>query len=65
MRPEVTVGLGAALLVSALAGIEWWAEHEWRGDSVVVRPTDVAGGALPETSEVDTTEASASPSLSR
>ena len=65
MRPEVVVGAGAALLVSALAGMEWWAEHQWRADNAIVRPADVADAGLPEASEVETPDASASPRLSR
>ena len=65
MRPELVVGAGAALLLGALAGVEWWAEHQWRAEDVVVRPADVADAGLPEASEVEAHEASASPRLSR
>ena len=65
MRPELVVGAGAALLIGALAGVEWWAEHQWRAEDVIVRPADVAESGLPETSEVETPDASASPRLSR
>ena len=65
MRPEVVVGAGAALLIGALAGVEWWAEHQWSADNAVVRPADGADAALPEGSEVAVSEAAASPRLSR
>jgi hypothetical protein len=65
MRPELVVGAGAALLIGALAGVEWWAERQWAADSAVVRPADTVEAALPESSEVDAPEASASPRLSR
>jgi hypothetical protein len=54
MRPELVVGAGAALLIAALAGVEWWAEHEWPVDAVV-RPGD----------SLDDPDASASPRLTR
>jgi hypothetical protein len=62
MRPELVVGAGAALLIGALAGVEWWAEHQWSAnEEAVLRPE----AGLPETGEVDTTEALASPRFSR
>lgn len=64
MRPEVVVGAGAALLIGALAGVEWWAEHRWPADAdAVVRPGEVQSD-LPEVLELDS-EAAASPRLSR
>jgi hypothetical protein len=66
MRAEIAVGVGAALLVSALAGVEWWAEHQWHAEDFVVRPAEVAvEPGLPDTTEADTPDASASPRLSR
>ena len=65
MRPEVVVGAGAALLLGALAGVEWWAEHRWPADvDAVVRPGEVHSD-LPEVREVEQSEAAASPRLSR
>ena len=65
MRPEVVVGAGAALLLGALAGVEWWAEHRWPADDVVVRPDEVQSD-LPEVRELELSEAAAaSPRLSR
>ena len=70
MRAEVIVGAGAALLIAALAGVEWWAEHQWVAPEAVVRPAQQEGWlgdrgetALPEAGE--TPEAFASPRLSR
>jgi hypothetical protein len=65
MRPEVVVGAGAALLLGALAGVEWWSEHQWRAADVIVRPLETTDSALPEISETDAADASASPRLSR
>jgi hypothetical protein len=72
MRPELVVGAGAALLIGALAGVEWWAEHQWSAADGVVRPGDagqrpgeVPDVSLPETREIDESEASASPRFSR
>jgi hypothetical protein len=72
MRAEIVVGAGAALLIGALAGVEWWAEHQWVAHDAVVRSGDRGGWigdrgetSLPETSEVDASEALASPRLSR
>jgi len=72
MRPEVVVGAGAALLLGALAGVEWWAEHQWSGADAVVRPEDVNARpgeipdtGLPVTREIDAADASASPRLTR
>ena len=61
MRPELVVGAGAALLIGALAGVEWWAETRWSANETAVR----VESDLPETGEVDATEALASPRLSR
>jgi hypothetical protein len=64
VRPEVVVGAGAALLLGALAGVEWWAEHRWPADvDAVVRPGAVQSD-LPEVPELDS-EAAASPRLTR
>ena len=65
MRPQLVVGAGAAILIGALAGIEWWAEHRWRVDDVIVLPAETVETGLPEASEVETPDASASPRLSR
>ncbi|MBM3221827.1 MAG: hypothetical protein FJZ38_24690 [Candidatus Rokubacteria bacterium] len=65
MRAELVVGAGAALLIGALAGVEWWAEHQWVAADAVVRPADGLEAALPESIEVDGPEALASPRLSR
>ena len=72
MRAELVVGAGAALLIGALAGVEWWAEHQWSVNDGAVRSADRSGWIgdrgetrLPETGEVDVTEAFASPRLSR
>ena len=71
MRPELVVGAGAALLIGALAGVEWWAEHQSVGDALLapvdgdLRHADGATATLPETNEVDSADASASPRLSR
>ena len=54
MRAEVVVAAGVALLIGALAGVEWWAEHHWPAD-IVVRPADA----------VDDADVFASPRLSR
>ena len=64
MRPEVVVATGAALLIGALAGVEWWAEHQWPADAVV-RPADLADPGLPTWAEVEDTDVSASPHLTR
>ncbi len=64
MRTEVVVGTGAALLIAALAGVEWWAEHRWATADAVVYPGETEFG-LPETPEVEAPAASASPRLSR
>lgn len=65
MRPEVVVGAGAALLIGALAGVEWWAEHRWpAGVDAVVRPVEAVQSDLPEARELES-EAAASPRLSR
>jgi hypothetical protein len=64
MRPEIVVGAGVALLLGALAGVEWWAEHQWSVDSAVVRPEELSDSGLPVTREVEP-DALASPRLSR
>jgi len=64
MRPEVVVGAGAALLLGALAGVEWWAEHRWPADAIV-SPGELQDSGLPEVREGAEPEASASPRLSR
>ncbi len=71
MRARMVVGAGAALLIGALAGVEWWAEHQWRADAVG-RPPEASAypGEIPETGlptehEIEQSEAAASPRLSR
>jgi hypothetical protein len=65
MRPEVVVGAGAALLIGALAGVEWWAEHHWPVDvDAGVRSSEAAQSDLPEMPEFEA-EAAASPRLIR
>lgn len=66
MRPEVVVGAGLALLLGALAGVEWWAEHRWPADvDAGVRPGEAVQLDLPEMREVEQSEAAASPRFSR
>jgi hypothetical protein len=66
MRAELVVGAGAALLIGALAGVEWWAEHQWVASEAVVRPEDAGRDVgLPETPELEESEAAASPRFSR
>ena len=65
MRNEAIVAVGAALLIAALAGVEWWAEHQWTAADVVVAPADTPEFGLPDTPEVEAHEPSASPRLSR
>jgi hypothetical protein len=72
MRPELVVGAGAALLIGALAGMEWWAEHHWSAADAIVRPAaagspfgEIPDPGVPETREGEAPEASASPRLTR
>jgi hypothetical protein len=72
MRAELVVGAGAALLIGALAGVEWWAEHQWPAHEAAVHERARAGwlGDRGETErpafgEDDVPEAFASPRLSR
>lgn len=64
MRPEIVVATGAALLLGALAGVEWWAEHQWSVETVA-QPAEFADPGLPTAPEVEATEASASPHFTR
>ena len=65
MRPEVVVGAGAALLLGALAGVEWWAEHRWPADGDAVVRSEEVQSDLPEVRELEYSEAAASPRFSR
>lgn len=64
MRPEVVVATGAALLLGALAGVEWWAEHQ-SAVVTVAHPAEFSDPGLPTVPEIGDTEASASPRLTR
>ena len=65
MRLELVVGAGAALLIGALAGVEWWAEHRLKADEVAGWIGDRGETSVPDSTEVDAFAASASPRLSR
>jgi hypothetical protein len=65
MRPELVVGAGAALLIGALAGVEWWAEHRLKSDEVAGWLGDRGEVSVSDSAEADAFAPSASPRLSR
>ena len=64
MRKNTMVALAIGLLLVALAGMEWVAEHRWYAQDGV-RPAEVADSGLPEVRDLDDSGALASPHIVR
>ncbi len=54
-----------ALLLAALAGMEWVAEHRWYVHEDIARPAEVIDPGLPEVREFSDDATLASPRLTR
>ena len=66
MPQKKTIVVAAlALLLAALAGMEWVAEHRWYVQESIARPAEVSDPGLPEVREFSDDGTFASPRLSR
>lgn len=65
MRKNILVAVSIALLLVALAGMEWMAEHQWYVVQDAAHPAEVADSGLPEVRDLDDGGALASPHFVR
>jgi regulator of protease activity HflC (stomatin/prohibitin superfamily) len=64
-QKKAIVVTAIALLLAALAGMEWVAEHQWAVHEDLARPAEVADPGLPEVREFSDDATLASPRFSR
>jgi hypothetical protein len=64
-RKKTIVVAALALLLAALAGMEWVAEHRWYVGENTARPSEVPDPGLPEVREFSDDAAFASPRFTR
>lgn len=62
---KTLVVLAIGLLLAALAGMEWVAEHRWYVHDEIARPMEVSDPGLPEVREFSDDATLASPRLTR